>query len=196
MPFISLTPPQMRAKGAPPTLRSNVQMTPPERFQAVPSCSHQDSVAVVLAASCGPLGKSSGAGASMASPCKADTVLDTGPGAPKIPFIYMHKDQTTLPGCVTVTAHHMRSKPQVAKSQISSALWTEAYRTVVRNSYFSSEDVPMTTLRRFCCNDLFSFNAINLDPLTETVRLIQACCMSAATCESHAPRTWQKVWPR
>eukprot|EP00892_Ulva_mutabilis_P006718 jgi/Ulvmu1/4418/UM002_0143.1 len=26
----------------------------------------------------------------------------------------------------------------------------------------------MTTLRRFCCNDLFTFNAINLDPLTET----------------------------
>lgn len=28
----------------------------------------------------------------------------------------------------------------------------------------------MTTLRRFCCDDLFTFNAINLDPLTETVR--------------------------
>jgi N-terminal acetyltransferase B complex catalytic subunit len=28
----------------------------------------------------------------------------------------------------------------------------------------------MTTIRRFTCNDLFTFNGINLDPLTETVR--------------------------
>jgi len=26
----------------------------------------------------------------------------------------------------------------------------------------------MTTLRQFTCDDLFRFNAINLDPLTET----------------------------
>ena len=28
----------------------------------------------------------------------------------------------------------------------------------------------MTTLRLFECNDLFKFNRVNLDPLTETVR--------------------------
>lgn len=33
----------------------------------------------------------------------------------------------------------------------------------------------MTTLRRFCCDDLFTFNAINLDPLTETVRRSPRC---------------------
>ena len=29
---------------------------------------------------------------------------------------------------------------------------------------------PMTTIRRFVCNDLLSFNNVNLDPLTETAR--------------------------
>lgn len=29
----------------------------------------------------------------------------------------------------------------------------------------------MTTTRRFCCADLFKFNNVNLDVLTETVRL-------------------------
>jgi N-terminal acetyltransferase B complex catalytic subunit len=28
----------------------------------------------------------------------------------------------------------------------------------------------MTTIRRFVCDDLFRFNNVNLDPLTETVR--------------------------
>jgi N-terminal acetyltransferase B complex catalytic subunit len=29
----------------------------------------------------------------------------------------------------------------------------------------------MTTIRRFVCDDLLRFNNVNLDPLTETVRL-------------------------
>jgi hypothetical protein len=38
----------------------------------------------------------------------------------------------------------------------------------------------MTSLRRFTCSDLFNFNSINLDPLTETVR---ALCATAQTFE-------------
>ena len=29
----------------------------------------------------------------------------------------------------------------------------------------------MTSMRRFTCNDLFRFNSVNLDPLTETYNL-------------------------
>lgn len=38
----------------------------------------------------------------------------------------------------------------------------------------------MTTLRRFTCNDLFTFNAVNLDKLTETVRAKTLAGTSAA----------------
>lgn len=34
----------------------------------------------------------------------------------------------------------------------------------------------MTTIRRFACNDLFTFNAVNLDYFTETVRPDQEEC--------------------
>lgn len=31
----------------------------------------------------------------------------------------------------------------------------------------------MSTTRRFCCDDLLKFNNVNLDVLTETVRIIE-----------------------
>lgn len=36
----------------------------------------------------------------------------------------------------------------------------------------------MTTIRRFCCNDLLSFASVNLDHLTETVSFSRShfCC--------------------
>jgi len=39
----------------------------------------------------------------------------------------------------------------------------------------------MTAVRRFTCDDLFHFNGINLDKLTETVRLLPSTsCLSCA----------------
>jgi hypothetical protein len=35
----------------------------------------------------------------------------------------------------------------------------------------------MTTLRRFTCDDLFTFNPVNLDFFTETVRACSACVL-------------------
>jgi hypothetical protein len=37
----------------------------------------------------------------------------------------------------------------------------------------------MTTIRRFVCEDLFRFNNVNLDPLTETVRDVARVCARA-----------------
>lgn len=37
----------------------------------------------------------------------------------------------------------------------------------------------MTSTRKFCCDDLFRFNNVNLDVLTETVRLSCAFCRVA-----------------
>ena len=31
----------------------------------------------------------------------------------------------------------------------------------------------MTTMREFCCDDMFRFNNVNMDKLTETVRLFR-----------------------
>ena len=37
----------------------------------------------------------------------------------------------------------------------------------------------MTTIRRFVCEDLFRFNNVNLDTLTETVRDVARVCARA-----------------
>jgi hypothetical protein len=39
----------------------------------------------------------------------------------------------------------------------------------------------MTTIRRFVCDDLFRFNNVNLDPLTETVRAREETATHAST---------------
>lgn len=41
---------------------------------------------------------------------------------------------------------------------------------VLHNRYFTLANY-MTTIRRFTCDDLFTFNSVNLDYFTETVRL-------------------------
>lgn len=62
----------------------------------------------------------------------------------------------------------------------------------------------MTTTRRFVCDDLFKFNNVNLDVLTETVRLalrspFGACVLTLClvTCVLHST-TWgstSSIWP-
>ncbi len=37
--------------------------------------------------------------------------------------------------------------------------------------FLQKDETPMTTLRRFTCNDLFTYNNVNLDILTETYNL-------------------------
>ena len=49
----------------------------------------------------------------------------------------------------------------------------------------------MTTLRRFTCDDLYTFNGINLDPLTETVR-----CLSRLTCSCRTAWACKARWRR